>query len=367
MAPAVDGRDRAHHRHRHHQDQDLGGEEGRPLRRQRPEGVDQPRAAQRLHDPAGAHHAAGRREEKERGHVDLHGRLARGAEERPDRAPHPQHGQPRDQRTVLRGPGDSRGEPDRRRGQGFQVHPRWPQCRAHADRRRVHRRRLLVHGPGHEVREGTSSVRPPHRPEPGRAVPHRRVVHRTRGGQPDALESLRAVRQARVHGRAGQHGQVPGRQGQLGGRQRLPAVPRRLRLCLRIRCRAQVPRDAPVPGGADLDQPDLFLRRRARAGAAALVLSGTEVWAGTGRRGDPALIVPAMLGPGRRLRHPAPRPYSIAGSSGRIPPYVAHDCLAPDADPAAAGVGRSAAAARARRRLSAGPHGRARRAHSASP
>ena len=42
----------------------------------------------------------------------------------------------------------------------------------------------------------------------------------------------------------------------LGGGQRLPADPRRLRLRLRIRRRAQVPRDAAVPGGADLDQPD---------------------------------------------------------------------------------------------------------------
>ena len=43
----------------------------------------------------------------------------------------------------------------------------------------------------------------------------------------------------------------------LGSGQRLPADARRLRLRLRIRHRAQVPRDAPVPGGADLDQPDL--------------------------------------------------------------------------------------------------------------
>ena len=54
--------------------------------------------------------------------------------------------------------------------------------------------------------------------------------------------------------------------------QRLPAVPRRLRLRLRIRRRAQVPRDAAVPGRADLDQPDPHLRRRARARPAALVL-----------------------------------------------------------------------------------------------
>jgi acyl-CoA dehydrogenase len=34
-------------------------------------------------------------------------------------------------------------------------------------------------------------VRPAHRPEPGRAVPHRRKLHRGRGRQPDALEGLR--------------------------------------------------------------------------------------------------------------------------------------------------------------------------------
>jgi alkylation response protein AidB-like acyl-CoA dehydrogenase len=52
------------------------------------------------------------------------------------------------------------------------------------------------------------------------------------------------------------------------GRRPMPAVPRRLRLCLRIRRGAQVPRDPPVPGGADLHQPDLFLRGRAPAGLA---------------------------------------------------------------------------------------------------
>jgi alkylation response protein AidB-like acyl-CoA dehydrogenase len=44
--------------------------------------------------------------------------------------------------------------------------------------------------------------------------------------------------------------------------------PRRLRLRLRIRRRAQVPRDPAVPGGADLDQPDLQLHGRACAGLA---------------------------------------------------------------------------------------------------
>ena len=148
-APAVDGRDRAHHRHRHHQDQDHRREEGRPLRRQRPEGLDLARPALRPDDPAGAHHAAGRGEEEVRGHVDLHRRPARGHRPRPDRAADPQHGQPRDQRAVLREPRDPGREPDRRGRPGLQVHPRRAQRRAHADRRRMHRRRLLVHRPGH--------------------------------------------------------------------------------------------------------------------------------------------------------------------------------------------------------------------------
>ena len=69
-------------------------------------------------------------------------------------------------------------------------------------------------------------------------------------------QGLRAVRRAPALRRRGQHGEVPRRQGVVGGGQRLPAVPRRLRLRRRIRRRAQVPRDAALPGGADLDQPD---------------------------------------------------------------------------------------------------------------
>ena len=70
----------------------------------------------------------------------------------------------------------------------------------------------------------------------------------------------------------GQHGQVPGRQGQLGGSECVSAVPWRLRLCGRVRRGAQVQGDTPVPGGADLDQPHLLVHRRARAGPAPLVL-----------------------------------------------------------------------------------------------
>ncbi len=57
-------------------------QQGRPLRRQRPEGLDLARAALRPDDPAGAHHAAGRGEEEVRRHVDLHRRPARGDRQR---------------------------------------------------------------------------------------------------------------------------------------------------------------------------------------------------------------------------------------------------------------------------------------------
>ena len=73
--------------------------------------------------------------------------------------------------------------------------------------------------------------------------------------------------------RRGQHGQAPLRQGLLGSGQRLHPDLRRLRLRGRVRRRAQVQGNAPVPGRADLDQPDPLLRRRARARFAALLLA----------------------------------------------------------------------------------------------
>jgi acyl-CoA dehydrogenase len=48
--------------------------------------------------------------------VDLQEAIGNGLTVQPD----PQHGQPRDQRAVLRQPGDPRGEPARRGGQGLQ-------------------------------------------------------------------------------------------------------------------------------------------------------------------------------------------------------------------------------------------------------
>ena len=47
----------------------------------------------------------------------------------------------------------------------------------------------------------------------------------------------------------------------------------------RIRHRAQVPRDAALPGGADIDEPDLRVHRRARARPAAVVLTVADATA----------------------------------------------------------------------------------------
>ena len=56
--------------------------------------------------------------------------------------------------------------------------------------------------------------------------------------------------------RRGQHGEARRRRCLLGGGRDVRADPWRLRLRRGIRHRAQVPRDAALPGGADLDQPD---------------------------------------------------------------------------------------------------------------
>ena len=83
------------------------GEKGRSLRRQRPEGVDLARPAFRPDDPARAHDAARRRQEEIRRHVDVHRRPARRNRPRTHGAADRQPRQSRDERTVLRQPGDS--------------------------------------------------------------------------------------------------------------------------------------------------------------------------------------------------------------------------------------------------------------------
>ena len=172
-APAVLRRDRAHHRLGHHEAEDRRGAQGRPLRRQRPEGLDLARAALRPHAAARAHHAARPGEEEVRRPVRVPRRPARERRPRHDRPPDPQHAEPRDQRGVLRRPRSAGREPGRRGGPGLPLHPRRHERRAHPDRRRVRRRRPLVHRARGEVRDRARRVRPADRPQPGRAVPDR--------------------------------------------------------------------------------------------------------------------------------------------------------------------------------------------------
>src|SRR5262249_48140213 len=73
-----------------------------------------------------------------------------------------------------------------------------------------------------------------------------------------------------------QHGQARGLGGQLVRRRHVPADPRRLRLRRGGRHRAQVPRDAALPGGADLHEPDPHPRGHPRAGATQELLMASE-------------------------------------------------------------------------------------------
>ena len=109
--------------------------------------------------------------------VDLRDGQARRSR-RHHRAPDSEHGQPRNQRSVLRRSRDPRGQPDRRGRQGLPLHSRRPECRAHADRRGVHRRRLVVRRQRASLRERAHRVRPADRQEPGGAVSDRRSLHR---------------------------------------------------------------------------------------------------------------------------------------------------------------------------------------------
>ena len=60
----------------------------------------------------------------------------------------PHHDEPRHHRSVLRRHASAGGEPDRRGGQGLPLHPVRHERRAHPDRRRMHRRRQMVHREG---------------------------------------------------------------------------------------------------------------------------------------------------------------------------------------------------------------------------
>ena len=106
----------------------------------------------------------------------------------------------------------------------------------------------------------------------GVAVPDRPRACRAGGRRARRAQGLRAVRiRARLR-RGGQHGQDARRRRGLEGGGGVPADLRRLRLRPRVRHRAQMARDPPLPDRAHLHQHGPRLHRPARAGHAALVL-----------------------------------------------------------------------------------------------
>ena len=103
-------------------------------------------------------------------------------------------------------------------------------------------------------------------------VPDRQSLRRDARGRTDGEGSHPQIRSRARLRRRGQHGQDAGGGCLLGSGQCLRADPWRLRLCRRIRRRAQVPRNAALSSCADLDQSDPVLRRRACARPAPLLL-----------------------------------------------------------------------------------------------
>ncbi len=110
------------------------------------------------------------------------------------------------------------------------------------------------------------------RSESGSPVPDRAGVRQCPRRGPDAISRSRDVRQWRAVRLRSQHVEDAGGRRLVGGSERRHPDTRRLWVCRRIRRRAQVPRDAPLSGGPDLDQPDPLLRRRARARVTEVVL-----------------------------------------------------------------------------------------------
>jgi alkylation response protein AidB-like acyl-CoA dehydrogenase len=84
------------------------------------------------------------------------------------------------------------------------------------------------------------------------------------------FEAGPAMRQRR------QHREIAGVRRIVARRGSVPAMPRRIRLRSRVRRRAQVARDPPVPDRADLDQHGALLRRRAHPGHAPFVLEPVQ-------------------------------------------------------------------------------------------
>ena len=217
---------------------------GRHVRHPRAEDLDLARRALRSAAADRAHHADRRGQEAQRRALGPARGHAEGGRPRPDDPSDPHDDESRDDGAVLRRSRGAGRHAGRRGRQGLPLSDRRPERGAHPHRRRVRRRRPLVHRAGDEVCEGPRRLRPADRPEPGRAVSHRARARQRRGGGPDAHPRGGAVRSRRAVRRRGQHGEAAGRRRVVGGGQRRRADLRRLRLRGGLRHRAQVPRDA---------------------------------------------------------------------------------------------------------------------------
>lgn len=149
--------------------------QGRPLCGARPEGLDLHGPGGRQDPAAGAHHADRGMQEPQRWPLAV---LHRPGPPQDRRAPDRQDGPQGDrlERTLHRRAGNSGGRPDRRGGQGLQVHPARHESGAGAAGCRGHRHRPRRTAQGGRLCERARRVRPPHREEPGHpASPWRRT------------------------------------------------------------------------------------------------------------------------------------------------------------------------------------------------
>ncbi len=182
-APAGLRRHRADQRHRHHRPAHHRAARWRRIRRQRPEDLDQPRRAFRPDAAARPHHAprAGRKEDRRP--VGLHRRHARGVGKaltiRPIRTMM-NHATTEVFFDNMRSP---RRQPGRRGGQGVPLHPLGHERRAHPDRRRMRRRREMVHEEvSRTMRTSARCSAAPIGAEPGHPVSDRpRLCQHARG------------------------------------------------------------------------------------------------------------------------------------------------------------------------------------------
>ena len=158
-------------------------------------------------------------------------------------------------------------------GKGFKVHPGRAQRRAHPDRRRMHRRWLLVHGEGLRVLERPRGFRPADRPEQGiqfliaeayMEIEAANLMRYKASGLFDPKKPLR---------RGSEHGEAPRRQASWEAANVCIQTHGGFGFAAEYDVERKFRESRLYPGGADLDQPDPVVPRRARARPAALVLA----------------------------------------------------------------------------------------------